>query len=315
MAKASIHDVARSQMRSNSLRRLWNNKYLYVMLIPVLANFIIFHYLPFMDITIAFKQYNLVLGASRSPWVGWRNFESFFGSYYFWDVLKNTLTISISSIVLGFPMPILLALLLNESPSRKYKTVVQSCSYLPYFVSVVVCVGMFKMFLGVDDGIINDMIASLGLRRQAFLTTPAWFLFVYMLIIIWRWTGYDAIVYLASMTSIDPMLYEAAQIDGAGRLGRIWHVTLPGIRTTIVLLLIMRLGGIMSLQWQDILLLQNDLNLSVSEVIQTFVYKRGMLKADYSYATAVGLFQSVVGFVFVVAANAISKRLSDTSLF
>lgn len=315
MAKSSVPCAARNQMRGNTLRRLWNNKLLYVMLIPVMANFIIFHYLPFADITIAFKQYNIVLGASRSPWVGWKNFESFFGSYYFWDVLKNTLATSICSIIFGFPMPILLALLLNESPSPKYKSFVQSCSYLPYFVSVVVCVGMFKMFLGVDNGIINDMIAALGFERQAFLTTPAWFLFVYMLIIVWRWTGYDAIVYLAAMTSIDPMLYEAAEIDGAGRLGRIWHVTLPGIRTTIVLLLIMRLGGIMNLQWQDILLLQNDLNLGVSEVIQTFVYKRGMLKADYSYATAVGLFQSVVGFTFVLAANFISKKLGDTSLF
>ena len=304
-----------SQRGKKGFRRLWNNKILYIMLIPVLANFIIFHYLPFKDITIAFKQYNIVLGAERSPWVGWKNFEAFFSSYYFWDVLKNTLRISLSSIVLGFPLPILFALLLNESPSVRYKKFVQSCSYLPHFISVVVVVAMFKMFLSVEDGIINDLIALFGGERQAFLTKPEWFLAVYMLIIVWRWTGYDSIVYISAMTSIDPMLYEAAEIDGAGRFRRIWHVTLPGIRPTIILMLILRLGGIMGVQWQDILLLQNDLNLSVSEVIQTFVYKRGMLKADYSYATAVGLFQSVIGFVFIMAANYTSGKLSETSLF
>lgn len=294
---------------------LWNQRLLYLMLLPAIANFVIFHYVPFRHITIAFKQYNIILGAARSPWVGWKNFQAFFSSYYFWMVLRNTLRISITSIILGFPVPILLALLLNESPSAGYKKLVQSCSYLPFFVSSVVAVAMFRMFLAKDDGLINDIIAALGGQRTAFLTTPKWFIPIYMLIIYWRWPGYDSIVYLSALTAIDPMLYESAQIDGAGRLRRIWHVTLPGIRTTIILMFIMRLGSIMSVQWQDILLLQNDLNRDVSEVIQTFVYRRGLLQADYSYATAVGLFQSVIGFLFVLAANHISDRVSQTSLF
>lgn len=295
-------------------RDLWSHKWLYIMLIPVAANFIIFHYIPFIDITIAFKKYNIILGAARSPWVGWANFQAFFSSYYFWQVLGNTLYISIGSIILGFPVPILFALLLNESPSTGYKKVVQTCSYLPYFVSSVVVVAIFKMLLQID-GPVNSAIVALGGSPQAFITSPGWFMTVYMLQVYWRWTGYDSIVYIAAMSSIDPQLYEAAEIDGCGRMGRIWHVTVPGIRTTIILLFIMRLGSIMGVLWQDVLLMQNDLNLGASEVIQTFVYKRGMLKADYSYATAVGIFQSVVGFVFVVIANAISKKLSETSLF
>jgi len=256
-----------------------------------------------------------VLGPDRSPWVGWKNFQSFFGSYYFWDVLKNTFILSGMDILFGFPLAILLALLLNESPFKGYKKLVQSCSYLPYFVSAVAAVGMFKLFLSVDSGIINDLAELLTGKRYSFLTETKWFLWIYLLVNMWRWPGYDSIVYFSALSSIDPQLYEAAQIDGAGRLRRIWHVTLPGIRTTIILMFILRLGNIMNLAWQDVLLLQNDLNQEASEIIQTFVYKRGLLKADYSYATAVGLFQSLVGLVIILLANFASRKLTETSLF
>ena len=297
------------------MRQIWNCRWLYLMLIPVLANFIIFHYVPFKDIVIAFKRYNVVLGMANSPWVGFENFENLFRSYYFVTLIRNTLTISIVSILLGFPCPILLALLMNESPSRRYRKFAQTATYLPYFVSVVVVAGMFKLFLSVEDGIVNKVIQAFGLSPVNFLTDEKWFIWVYMMMIIWRWTGYDSIIHMASMASIDPMLYDAAQIDGAGRFGRIWHVTLPGIRGTIIILFIMRLGGIMSLQWQDILLMQNDLNLGTSEVLQTYVYKRGLQNMDYSYSTAAGLFQSVVGFVMLLLANWVCRRVTDTSLF
>jgi putative aldouronate transport system permease protein len=304
--------IYRKTPTSKLLTRNWQ---LYLMLLPVILNFVLFHYWPLWGLQIAFKQFNPFRGIDGSPWVGFQQFQNFFGSYYFGDVMGNTLFISITSIVFGFPCPILLALLLNEVRSDKYKRFAQTVSYLPFFVSVVVVVGMFKQMLALDSGVINDLIELLGGTRIYFLRDPNWFVWIYILMIIWRWSGYDAIIYLATITGIDPTLYEAAQVDGAGRLRRMWHITLPGIRTTLIILFIIRLGGIMNLQWQEILLMQNSMNQSASEVIQTFVYKRGLLNADYSFGTAVGLFQSVIGFIFVLAANKISKVVSEVSIF
>lgn len=306
--------IGRGQ-RKSIWRRIWNNKLLYLMLLPVIANFLVFHYWPLWGAQIAFRQFNPMRGIMDSQWVGVLHFKNFFNSYYFWDILRNTLTISLTSIVLGFPMPIILALLLNETRRLSYKKFAQSISYLPYFVSVVVVVGIFKQFVSLDQGIINDLIAAFGGERIYFLGEAKWFIWIYMAMIIWRWTGYDSIIYMAAITSIDPSLYEAAEVDGAGRLRKLWHITLPGLKSTIVVLLILRLGGIMNLQWQEILLMQNSLNEVASEVIQTFVYKRGLLNADYSFATAVGLFQSVIGFVFVMLSNKISKKVSEVSIF
>ena len=294
------------------LKRHWQ---LYLMLVPVIISFILFHYWPLWGLQIAFKQFNPFKGIDGSPWVGLKQFQSFFSSFYFGKIMGNTLFISITSIIFGFPFPVILALCLNEVRNNTYKRFAQTVSYLPFFVSVVVSVGMFKQMLALDTGIINDFIAMMGGERIYFLREPSLFIFVYLGIIIWRWSGYDAIIYLATITSIDPTLYEAAHVDGAGRLRRLWHITLPGIRNTFIILLILRLGGIMNLQWQEILLLSNPINESASEVIQTFVYKRGLIQADYSFATAVGLFQSVIGFVFVLLANKISKVVSEVSIF
>lgn len=299
----------------STFRRVLRCKYLYLMLVPVLLNFAVFHYWPMYGAQIAFRQFNPLKGITGSPWVGLANFENFFSSIYFGQILGNTLYISLMSIVLAWPLPILFALLLNELRFRRFKRVSQTLSYLPYFVSVVVVAGMFKMFLSPDTGIVNDAIRRLGGEPVYFLGKPQYFVWIYLVMVIWRWLGYDAIIYLAAITSIDMEQYEAAQVDGASRLQQLWHITLPGIATTVIILFIIRLGNIMNIQWQEILLLQNSLNEKGSEVIQTFVYKRGLLKADYSYATAVGLFQSAIGFVFIVVSNQISKKVSDVSLF
>ena len=289
-------------------------KWLYLMLLPCILNFIIFHYVPMYGLQIAFKRYNIVLGASASPWVGFEHFKNFFSSYYFAEVMGNTLRISILSILIGFPTPIVFALILNKVRNHRAKTVFQTISYMPYFLSVVVEAGLVRIFLE-DRGVINQIIQAFGGESIYFLGEPKYFFAIYESMGLWRWIGYDAILYLAAIGAVNQDLYEAAAVDGAGRLSRIWHVTLPGIRSTIIVLLIMRVGNILNVSWQEILLLQNELNEGVSEVIQSFVYKRGIIKADYGYSTAVGLFQSVIGFAMVISANQLSKKFSDTYIF
>lgn len=296
------------------LNKMFASRYLYLMLLPCMLNFIIFHYLPMYGLQIAFKRFNIVLGAAASPWYGFKHFENFFNSYYFTEILGNTLRISAVSIIIGFPFPILFALMLNEVRNQRMKKLIQTISYLPYFVAVVVMVGMASLFLE-QDGLINVIHKAITGRTVYFMGEPKYFMSIYQIMGLWRWTGFDAILYLAAISSVDQELYSAAAVDGAGRIRRIWHITLPGIRSTIIVLFIMRLGNILNVSWQEILLLQNSLTEGVSEVIQTFVYKRGVMKADYGFATAVGLFQSVIGFILVITANKVGKRYSDTYIF
>ena len=300
---------------NNAIKQILRYKYLYLMLVPVLINFILWHYWPMYGAQIAFRHFSAVRGITGSEWVGLQNFQNFFDSIFFWQILRNTLYLSIMSIVITWPMPIIFALLLNEVPFTGYKRVMQTMSYLPFFVSVVVVAGITRMILSPDTGIINDIIRFFGGQGIHFLAIPEHFVWIYLGMITWRWLGYDAIIYLAAITSIDMEQYEAAHVDGASRLQRLWYITLPGMSMTIVILFILRLGGIMNIQWMEILLLQNSLNQSASEVIQTFVYRRGLVMMDYSFATAAGLFQSVIGFVFLIVANQISKKVSDISLF
>lgn len=313
-APAAKTAALRKPESRTTLKKIISCKWLYLMLLPCILNFIIFHYIPMYGLQIAFKRYNIVLGAAASPWVGFKHFESFFSSYYFAEVMGNTLRISILSILIGFPAPILFALILNEVKNHRAKTVFQTISYMPYFLSVVVVVGLVRIFLE-DRGVVNMLVKAMGGKSIYFLGEPKYFFAIYEAMGLWRWIGYDAILYLAAISAVNQDLYEAAAVDGAGNLSRIWHVTLPGIRSTIIVLLIMRVGNILNVSWQEILLLQNELNEGVSEVIQTFVYKRGIIKADYGYSTAVGLFQSVIGFAMVVTANQLSKKFSDTYIF
>lgn len=310
----SISAHAEGKAPSQIFRKILRCKWLYLMLLPCIANFILFHYVPMYGLQIAFKRFNIVMGASASPWVGLQHFKNFFNSYYFGEVMGNTLRISILSIIIGFPFPILFSLILNEVRSQRAKTIFQTISYMPYFLAVVVVVGLVRIFLE-DEGIINQIVRAFGGQSVYFLGEPKYFFTIYEVMLLWRWTGYDAILYLAAISAVDQDLYEAAAVDGAGRISRVWHITLPGIQHTIIILLIMRVGSILSVSWQEILLLQNELNESVSEVIQTFVYKRGIIKADYGFSTAVGLFQSIIGFIMVVAANQLSKKYTDTYIF
>ena len=297
------------------IRDISMDRGLYIMLLPVILNFIIFHYIPMYGLQIAFKKYNLILGTKGSPWVGFQNFQNFFSSYNFTLVVKNTLIISLYLIIFGFPLPIIFALLLNEIRGGAFKKVAQTISYLPHFISSVIVVGMLIQILSPNGGAINLFLGWFGKEPIYFLGEPDYFRTIYVLLELWRNTGFGAIIYIAAITSIDSEIYESATIDGAGRLKKMWYITIPCLMPTIITLFILRLGGILNVGWQEILLLQNPLNRQVSEVISTFVYRRGLIDADYGYAAAVGMANSVVGFIFVVGANELAKRFSETRLF
>ena len=267
-----------------------------------------------MQLLHIFKKFNVVRGILGSRWVGLKWFAKFVDDPIFWRAAKNAIVLSVYGIIFGMPAPIILAILLNELRSVRYKRLVQSVTYLPHFISMVIIVGMIINFIGAD-GIINKMIEMLGGERIIFLQDPRWFRPIYIISGIWQQMGWGSIIYLAAMTNINPELYEAATIDGAGRLRKMWHITLPGISPTISILLILNVGRLLEVGFQKVLLLYSPPVYETADVIQTYVYRRGLLGAEFSYATAVGLFQSVVGLVLVVTANRITKTLSETALW
>ncbi len=297
------------------LRRVWSGRYLYLMFLPVFVYYMLFRYAPMVGLVIAFKDFNAFLGFSRSPWVGFKFFSQFFRSIYLWRLVRNTLLINLYDLVFNFPAAIVLALLLNEVQNRRFKKTAQTITYLPYFVSSVVIASMVVQFLSPSSGIVNHLIASLGGERQYFLTQPGAFRPIFTLMNLWKNIGWNSIIFLAAISGINGELYEACMIDGGGYLRRMWHVTLPGIAGTVVVLVIMRLGHVMDAGYETILLLQNNANLETSDVIGTYVYRRGLRGGEYSYATAVGMFQSVIGFAMVILANFLSRRYSETSLW
>ena len=297
------------------LRRIWAAKYLYLMFLPVFLYYVIFRYAPMLGLSIAFKDYNAFLGFAKSPWVGTKYFEQFFHSIYLWRLIRNTLLINLYDLIFNFPAAILLALLLNEVQRPRFKKVTQTITYLPYFVSSVVIASMVVQFLSPSSGIVNNLIAAMGGERQYFMTQPGAFRPVYTLMNLWKNIGWNSIIFLAAISGINGELYEACMVDGGGYLRRMWHITLPGISGTIVVLLIMRLGHVMDAGYETILLLQNNANLETSDVIGTYVYRRGLKGGEYSYATAVGMFQSVIGFAMVIFANWLSRTYSETSLW
>ena len=296
-------------------RRIWAARYLYLMFLPVFLYYVIFRYAPMIGLTIAFKDYNAFLGFDRSPWVGIKYFRQFFNSIYLWRLIRNTLLINFYDLVFNFPAAIMLALLLNEVQRPRFKKVTQTITYLPYFVSSVVIASMVVQFLSPSSGIVNNLIAALGGERQYFMTQPGAFRTIYTLMNLWKNIGWNSIIFLAAISGINGELYEACMVDGGGYLRRLWHITLPGIAGTIVVLLIMRLGHVMDAGYETILLLQNNANLETSDVIGTYVYRRGLKGGEYSYATAVGMFQSVIGFAMVIFANWLSRKYSETSLW
>ncbi|AEM72783.1 ABC transporter permease [Caldicellulosiruptor acetigenus] len=297
---------------------LMRNKSLYIMLIPVVAYYFIFHYIPMYGLQIAFKDFTPAKGIWGSPWVGFEKFKEFFvyDSFYVWRIIRNTLLINLYQLIFGFPAPIIFALLLNEVKNSLYKRTLQTVSYMPHFISTVVIVGIILDFFS-TDGLINHILKSLGIVSEpiSFMTEPGWFRPIYVGSGIWQQLGWSSIIYLAAISNIDPQLYEAATIDGAGRFRQVLHVTIPGIMPTIIILLILNMGRMMSEGPERVLLMYNPLTYETADIISTYVYRKGLLELDYSYGAAVGLFNSVINFLLVVFSNKIAKKLTETSLW
>lgn len=290
------------------------NKSLYLLMLPGLLFYIIFHYIPMYGALIAFKDFSPRLGVAGSEWVGFKHFIYFFTSPSFKDVLINTLKISFSTMVFGFPMPIILALLINELRNARFAKVVQNATYIPHFISMVIICGMIKDFTR-DTGIISVILSFFGKEPVSMLNYPQYFLPIYVISGIWQNMGWDSIIYLAALMGIDDSLYEAAAIDGAGKARQVWHVTIPGIAPTIITMLILSVGSILSVGYEKIILLYNDATLEVADVISTYVYRKGLLEQDWSFSTAVNLFNSVVNLMFLLGTNYISRKVNDTALW
>ena len=296
------------------LMNIKQHPWFYVMIIPAIAYFIVFHYAPMYGVIIAFQDYKPFKGIAGSAWVGFKHFSDFIQGPFFWRLLRNTLSINIGMLLFGFPLPILFALLLNEVRSVGFKRVVQTITYMPHFVSSVVVCGLMVIFCR-SDGILTYVLKFIGFPESNLLTYKQYFQGLYIGMNIWQELGWDSIIYFAALTSIDVSLYEAARVDGAGRWRQMWHITLPGIAPTVVILLILRIGNLMSLGWDRIYLLYNDMVMETADVISTYVYRTGMLQVQYSYATAVGLMNSVVNIVLLFSANYISRKVTDSSLW
>jgi len=289
-------------------------KFVYFMIIPVVAFYILFHYVPLGGAIIAFKNFSPKLGIWGSEWAGLKHFTDFFSSFYFERTLVNTLVISFMDLLFGFPAPIILALMLNEVRSRHFKKAVQTISYLPHFISVVVICGLLRDFFSIN-GLVNSIIQAFGGTPSQFLNEPGAFKPIFVGSNVWQSFGWGSIIYLASLTSIDPQLYEAATIDGAGRWKQTLNITVPGILPTMITLLILRIGSVMSVGFEKIILLYNPLTYEAAEVISTYVYKKGLIDMNYSFSTAVGLFNSIINCALLIIANFVSRKVNGTSIW
>lgn len=301
-------------VKNRFVRDFLLNKYLYLMMLPVIAYYIVFHYAPMYGALIAFKDYSPMKGILGSDWVGFKHFADFFNSYYFLRILKNTLLISLYSLLFEFPAPIILALLINEVRHRMFKRVVQTITYMPYFISLVVICGIITDFTNAD-GLINRVFTWLGYDGQAMLQKPELFRPIYILSEIWQRIGWESIIYIAALMSIDQEQYEAARMDGASRFKQIFYITLPGIMPTIAIMLILRMGNLLNVGFEKIILLYNPVTYETADVISSFVYRKGLLEFGWSYSSAVGLFNSVINLILLVTANYISRRVSQNSLW
>ncbi len=304
-----------SDFRIRCARDFSKNKYIYLMLLPVLLYFIMFCYVPMYGALIAFKDYKVASGVWGSQWVGFKWFVRFFNDYTFLRVLKNTLIISAENILWGFPAPIILALLMNELTNSKFKRVVQTVTYLPHFVSMVVVCSIITAFFS-RDGVVTKFFTLFGMEATNMLAVPGYFRSIYIGTGIWQTVGWGTIVYLSALTAIDPQQYEAATIEGASKFKQVLHITLPGIAPTITIMLILRVGQIMNVGYEKILLLYSPLTYETADIISTYVYRIGVLEGvQYSYSAAIGLFQSAVNLILIIVTNAVSRKISETSLW
>lgn len=312
--KAQKTGLSSFSMRA-MLRKMAKSWQLYIIISPVLVYLIIFEYIPMYGVQIAFKDFIANKGIWGSPWVGFKHFEAFFDSYYFWRVIRNTLLISLYALVVSFPVPIILALLIHEVRWKPFKRFVQTVTYAPHFLSTVVVVGMIFMFLHPERGFINHFVQFLGFEPIKFMEKPEWFKTIYVFSGVWQGMGWSSIIYLAALSGVDPQLHEAAKVDGANRFQRIWHINVPGIMPTAVIILILSVGGLLSVGFEKIFLMQNFVNKPASDVISTYVYQNGLLGGKYSFSAAVGLFNSVINFILLLLLNAFARRVSETSLW
>lgn len=294
---------------------MYRDRLLYLLLIPFLLWFLVFKYLPMWGIQIAFKDFSLFRGISGSDWIGLEHFVEFISSEYFLRVFKNTIVISLYGLLICFPAQIILAIMINEVTHAKFKKTVQTLTYLPHFVSVVVVAGIVTTFLSPSSGLFNIILDKLGMEKIYFLTNPNYFRGIYTTMNLWKETGFASIVFIAAIAGIDTQLYEAAKMDGANKFKRIIHVTLPGILPTIVVMLIMKIGNLLSVGYESIILLYQPATYEKADVISTYVYRSGLIEGRYDFATAVGLFNSIVALVLVISANKISRKVTETSLW
>ncbi len=296
-------------------KRITKNWQLYFFLLPACAYYLIFHYMPMYGVQIAFKNYTVVKGIWGSDWIGFDHFLRFFNSYYFKDLILNTLGISFYMLAVAFPIPIVLALGFNELKNGAFKKLVQTVTYAPHFISMVVMTGIILTFLHPQTGMVNQIITWLGMDSISFISRPEWFKTIYVFSDVWQNAGWGTIIYLAALSGVDPQLHEAAVMDGATRLQRLRHINVPAILPAMIILLIMNVGNMMAIGFEKIYLLQNPLNMSASDVISTYVYRSGLQQAQYSFSSAVGLFNAVINCILLIIVNFIAKRTSETSLW
>lgn len=297
------------------LSDMYRDRLLYLLLIPFIVWFLVFKYIPMGGIQIAFKDFSLFKGISGSDWIGFDHIAEFIGSEYFLRVLRNTVIISLYGLIICFPAQIILAIMISEVTSVRYKKTVQTLTYLPHAVSAVVVAGIVTNFLAPSNGLVNIILDKLGMEKIYFLTNPNYFRGIFTTMNLWKETGFASIVFIAAIAGIDTQLYEAARIDGATKMKQIIHVTLPGILPTIVVMFIMKIGNLLNVGYESIILLYQPATYETADIISTYVYRSGLIDGRYDFATAVGLFNSVVALILVVSANAISRKLTESSLW
>ena len=320
MAGISVAARARAlKLRESSMfRRFYRDRYYLALLLPGIAYFIIFHYIPIYGLQVAFKDFSLRAGITGSPWAdqfGMAHFIRFFSVYNFGRLIANTFLLNLYSLIFAFPVPIVLAIMLHESPSAPFRRGIQTVTYLPNFISIVAIIGIMRMMLSPGSGSVNRLLGLVGIDPIYFMIEPGWFRPLYVMSGIWQTAGFGAIVYLAALSSINPELYEAAIIDGTGRIQRTWHVSIPGILPVVAILFIFNMGSLLSSGFEKVLLMQHGTNLEVSDVIGTFIYRLGLQNLEWEIATAVGLFNTVINFALLITANAVVKRVAGTGLW
>lgn len=307
--------LLRARTRRPKLRRIVSDYQLYLFILLPLAHLLLFHYQPMYGMQIAFKKFSGLLGIWGSPWVGLKHFRQFLQSPTFWTLIQNTVGISVYSLGVGFPVPIILALSLNEVRHQRFKKTVQMATYAPHFISMVVMCGMIMLFLNPRSGIFNHLLDFIGIGRISFMTEPGWFKTVFVFTGIWQNAGWGTIIYMAALSGVDLALVDAATIDGATRLQRIWHINIPTITPTITILLILRFGRTFTVGFQKVLLLMNPLNMKSADVVATYVYRVGLLGGQFSYTTAINMFNNIINFLLLVGVNYIARRTRETSLW